>query len=87
MFQTRYILDFLSASRQAVVVEHWDFPNTEISSLMMSLQLNIYVGNFRLNDHIKCLFPILICINYIKLISGRKNTGLIRLANYKQYLQ
>jgi hypothetical protein len=35
MFQTRYILDFLSASRS--IVEHWDFPNTEISSLKMSL--------------------------------------------------
>jgi hypothetical protein len=39
MFQTQYILDFLSASR---IVEHWDFPNTEISSLKMSRHIHVF---------------------------------------------
>jgi hypothetical protein len=34
MFQTQYILDFSPSSR---IAEHWDLPNTEISSLKMSL--------------------------------------------------
>jgi hypothetical protein len=40
IFQARYILDFLSASRS---VEHCEFPNTEISSLKMSLQLHVLI--------------------------------------------
>jgi hypothetical protein len=36
MFQTQYI-PYTISYQQAVVVEHWDFPNTEISRLKMSL--------------------------------------------------
>jgi hypothetical protein len=38
MFFQCFKLDIFSVSyQQAVVVEHWDFPNTEISSLKMLL--------------------------------------------------
>jgi hypothetical protein len=46
-------LDIFSISyQQAGVVEHWDFPNTEISSLKMSLQ---YVNEMPLRLRIQPL--------------------------------
>jgi hypothetical protein len=64
MFQTRYILDFLSASRSSGTLgfsKHWDFQSKDVASEAPSVRLYKRVAGTHFLVYLqpsRCLFPL-----------------------------